>query len=282
MPYRKLDRTELLDEDGTAAATATALAETCPLALWLTSVVLASRGRSSAGLEAGSGDHLSAGVTSCSWTQVWAGWRAHLGTANWMRWLCSRIFISVLVSYSQGFLRATPSGSPWATTQPGSFKMASYGTGSRLLLPSASPAHGHKRLRARRGGGAAAGWGDACVSVLTVQNSEDLLHHLPQDEDVGLWVRRGAALPVLAVLAGLAEVALLVFGMSVCRGDVLQARDSWKRKMIIQMSQNNPESLRSSWNSLAAVPQTATGGKRTQSIPVGSTGVRRGPIKPVC
>lgn len=73
MPYRKLDRTELLDEDGTAAAAtataaAAALTGTCALALWLTSVVLASRGRSSAGLEAGSGDRLSAGVASCSWT----------------------------------------------------------------------------------------------------------------------------------------------------------------------------------------------------------------------
>lgn len=45
----------------------------------------------------------------------------YLFTVNWMRWLCSKIFISVLVSYSQGFFRPTPSGRPWATTQPGSF-----------------------------------------------------------------------------------------------------------------------------------------------------------------
>lgn len=83
---------------------------------------------------------------------------------------------------------------------------------------------------------------DACsCSVLTVQNSEDFLHHLPQDEDVGLGVRRSSGFPVLAVLAGLAEVALLVFGMSGCRGDILQTRPSCNRKpsrkVIIRMSQ---------------------------------------------
>lgn len=78
---------------------------------------------------------------------------------------------------------------------------------------------------------AAAGEKDACTrSALTVQYSEDLLHHLPQDEDVGLRVGRSSGFPVLAVLAGLAEVALLVFGMSGRRGDILQTRNSCKRK----------------------------------------------------
>ncbi|TNN66031.1 hypothetical protein EYF80_023787 [Liparis tanakae] len=55
-----------------------------------------------------------------------------------MRWLCSRIFISVLVSYSEGFFRATPSGRPWAATQPGSFWSHSYFlTASKR--PSANP-----------------------------------------------------------------------------------------------------------------------------------------------
>lgn len=47
--------------------------------------------------------------------------RSYLLAVKWMRWLCSRIFISVLVSYSEGFFRLTPSGKPWATTQLGSF-----------------------------------------------------------------------------------------------------------------------------------------------------------------
>lgn len=83
---------------------------------------------------------------------------------------------------------------------------------------------------------------DACsCSVLTVENREDFLHHLPQDEDVGLRVRRSSGFPVLAVLAGLAEVALLVFGMSGCCGDILQTRNSCNRKpnmiIIAQISQ---------------------------------------------
>lgn len=63
--------------------------------------------------------------------------------------------------------------------------------------------------------------------VLTVQNSEDFLHHLPQDEDVGLRIRGSSRFPVLAVLARLAEVTFLVFGMSGCCGDILQTRNPW-------------------------------------------------------
>ena len=58
---------------------------------------------------------------------------------------------------------------------------------------------------------------EALRHFLTVKHGEDFLHHLDQDEDVGLGVRerRGAGLRGLSLQA-LAHIALLDFGVCVC------------------------------------------------------------------
>lgn len=62
--------------------------------------------------------------------------------------------------------------------------------------------------------------------LLTVKDGEDFLHHLPQDEDVRLGLRRGSGFAEVAVLARPAEVAVLLFGLVGvrCRAHVLQTR----------------------------------------------------------
>lgn len=45
-------------------------------------------------------------------------------------------------SYSRGFLKLIPSGKPVTASEPGSFRNLSYGKGTTLLFPMASPGEG--------------------------------------------------------------------------------------------------------------------------------------------
>ena len=58
--------------------------------------------------------------------------------------------------------------------------------------------------------------------LLTVKYSEDFLHHLPQNKDVGLSVRWSSRFPVLAIFTQFAEITFLVFGMGIRCGQILQ------------------------------------------------------------
>lgn len=69
--------------------------------------------------------------------------------------------------------------------------------------------------------------------TLTVKHSEDFLHHLPQDEDVGLSVWWSSRLAVLAVLTQFAEIAFLVFGMGIRCGHVLQTWRPWNQMIQV-------------------------------------------------
>lgn len=59
-----------------------------------------------------------------------------------MLWLCSRMAIRDFTSYSTGFLKLIPSGKPATASEPGSFRNLSYGKGTTLLFPTASPEEG--------------------------------------------------------------------------------------------------------------------------------------------
>lgn len=71
------------------------------------------------------------------------------------------------------------------------------------------------------------------METLTVKHSEDFLHHLPQDEDVGLSVWWSSRFPVLAVLTQFAEIAFLVFGMGIRCGHVLQTWHPWSQTIQV-------------------------------------------------
>lgn len=53
------------------------------------------------------------------------------------------------------------------------------------------------------------------VKALTVKHTKDFLHHLSQDEDVGVGVCRGSLLPMAGLLGNLAAFTLLDFGMGI-------------------------------------------------------------------
>lgn len=59
-------------------------------------------------------------------------------------------------------------------------------------------------------------------SLLTVKHCEDFLHHLPQNKDVGLSLWWSSCFPMLAIFTQLAQVAVLVFGMGIGCGQILQ------------------------------------------------------------
>lgn len=59
-----------------------------------------------------------------------------------MLWLCSKMAIRDFTSYSMGFLKLIPSGKPATASEPGSFRNLSYGKGTTLLFPTASPGEG--------------------------------------------------------------------------------------------------------------------------------------------
>lgn len=63
--------------------------------------------------------------------------------------------------------------------------------------------------------------------LLTVEHSEDLLHHLPQNKDVGLGIWWSSRFPMFSILTQFAEIALLVFGMGICCSQILQAWHPW-------------------------------------------------------
>lgn len=63
----------------------------------------------------------------------------HLLSLNRIRWLCSKMAMRALGSYSAGLRKARPSGSPCTASSPGSLSSLSYGKGTTLALPIASP-----------------------------------------------------------------------------------------------------------------------------------------------